>query len=151
MKIDEKFSIDAPIEKVWVFMRDPRTVAACVPGCESVEALSDTSYRTTIAVALGPIKTRFNLIVQITEETPLARIVCVTKGEEGSKASIVNASSEMLLASVDGATTEVTCSSEVSIAGRLGKFGQGIMKKRAAQLAGEFAAAVQQRMQSVNA
>jgi hypothetical protein len=39
----------------------------------------------------------------------------------------------------------------VSIVGRLGKFGLGIMKKRAAQLAGEFAAAIQQRMQTADA
>ncbi len=151
MKIDENFSINAPIEKVWAFIRDPQTVAACVPGCESVEALSDTSYRTTVAVSLGPIKARFKLIVEITEETPPTRIVCVTKGEEGSKASIVNATSELLLTPVDDTTTEITCTSEVSIAGRLGKFGLGIMKKRAAQLAGEFATAVQQRMQSIDA
>lgn len=151
MKIEEKFAIKASIEKVWAFIRDPQKVAVCVPGCESVEALSEKCYRTTIAVALGPIKARFNLMVQITEEEPPKRIVCVTKGEEGSKASIINATSELLLTPVDGATTEILCTSEVSIAGRLGKFGLGIMKKRAAKLAGEFAAAVQQTMETIDA
>jgi carbon monoxide dehydrogenase subunit G len=150
MKIDERFSIAAPIDKVWAFIRDPQTVAPCVPGCESVETLSETSYRSTIRIALGPIKARFNVIVQITEETPPARLVCVTKGEEGSKASIISATSEMLLTAIDDKSTEIACRSEVSIVGRLGKFGLGIMKKRAGQLAGEFATAVQQRMQTVD-
>jgi uncharacterized protein len=82
MKLDERFAISAPIEKVWSFIRDPHTVAPCIPGCESVESLSATSYRSTVAVALGPIKARFNFIVQITEETPPNKVVCVTKGEE---------------------------------------------------------------------
>jgi hypothetical protein len=150
MMIDERFSIAAPIDKVWAFIRDPQTVAPCVPGCESVETLSETSYRSTIGIALGPIKARFNVIVQITEETPPSRLVCVTKGEEGSKASIISATSEMLLTAVDDKSTEIACSSEVSVVGRLGKFGLGIMKKRASRLAEEFAAAVQQRMQTVD-
>ena len=148
MKIDERFAISEPIDKVWAFIRDPQTVAPCVPGCESVEVLSETSYRSTIGVALGPIKARFNVIVQITEETPPGRLVCVTKGEEGSKASVVSATSEMLLTAIGDRSTEVAYSSEVFVVGRLGKLGLGIMKKRVGQLAQEFSAAVQQRMPS---
>jgi uncharacterized protein len=151
MRIDERFAISAPIEKVWSFIRDPQTVAPCIPGCESVEALSANCYRSTVAVVLGPIKARFNVVVQITEEVPPNKIVCVTKGDEGSKASIVSARSEMRLTALDANTTEIACNSEVSVIGRLGKFGFGIMKKRASQIAAEFAAAVQQRMQSAHA
>ena len=39
------------------------------------------------------------------------------------------------------AGTEVHYVSEVSLVGRLGKFGLGIMKKKAKSLGGEFAAA----------
>ncbi len=148
MRIEEQFLIDAPIGAVWAFVRNPQTAAPCVPGCEAVEPLSETRYRSTIAVALGPIKARFNLVVEITEETPLSRLVCVTKGEEGGKASMLTATSEIRFVDQEGLRTEITCSSEVSIVGRLGKFGLGIMKKRATQLAAEFAAAVQQRMQT---
>lgn len=150
MKIDERFAVSAPIDEVWAFIRDPQTVAPCVPGCVSVEVLSETSYRSTIGIAIGPIKARFNVVVQITEEIPPGRLVCVTKGEEGSKASVISATSEMLLTAVGDKSTEIAYSSEVFIVGRLGKFGLGIMKKRAGQLAEEFAAAVQHRMQSVN-
>ena len=151
MKIDERLTIAAPIDKVWAFIRNPDTAAPCVPGCESVETLSDKSYRSTIAVALGPIKARFNVVVEITEESPPHRLLCVTKGDEGSKASMISATSEIVLTAVDDQTTAIACSSEFSIVGRLGKFGLGIMKKRATQLAGEFAAAVQERLKLVDA
>ena len=151
MKIEEKFVIEAPIDEVWTFVRNPETVAPCIPGCESVETLSDKRYRSTIAVALGPIKARFNVIIEITEETPPNRLLCMTKGEEGGKASMLTASSEISLEDRDGRSTAISCASEVAIVGRLGKFGIGIMKKRADQLAGEFAASVQQRMQAAHA
>jgi uncharacterized protein len=150
MRIDERFLIEAPIDAVWAFVRNPQTVAPCIPGCEAVDLISDKQYRSTIGVALGPIKARFNVVVEITEEIAPDRLVCVTKGEEGGKASMITATTEIKFAA-QGSGTEITCASEVSIVGRLGKFGLGIMKKRAAQLAAEFAAAVQQRMQVADA
>jgi carbon monoxide dehydrogenase subunit G len=151
VKIEERFVIAAPIDRVWAFIRDPERVAPCIPGCESVEGISADSYRSTIAVALGPIKARFNVIIQITEEQPPTKLACVTKGEEGSRASVISATSELRLAPEGDNRTEISCSSEVSIVGRLGKFGLGIMKKRATQLAAEFASAVQERVQAVDA
>jgi carbon monoxide dehydrogenase subunit G len=150
MKIEERLVIQAPIERVWAFVREPQTCAPCVPGCEGVEALSDTAYRVTVGIALGPIKARFNAVVTITEEAPPTRLVCQTKGEEGSKASILSATTEITFSPVDPDATEIVCSSEASIVGRLGKFGLGIMKKRAGQLAAEFALAAQEKMQAAN-
>ena len=146
MKIEERFTIPAPIERVWDFIRDPDRVAPCVPGCERVETISTTSYRSTIAVALGPIKARFVVVVEITDEKPPTRLTCVTKGEEGGPFT-----RRAIAAETNEKETEVYCTSEVSIVGRLGKFGLGIMKKRASQLAGVFAGAVQQRMQVADA
>jgi carbon monoxide dehydrogenase subunit G len=148
MKIEERFVIAAPIESVWAFIRDPDRVAPCIPGCEGVETISASRYRSTIAVALGPIKARFNVIVELTEEHPPHRMVCITKGEEGSRASVVSAQSELILTAVNEKETEVDCTSEVSIVGRLGRFGLGIMKKRASQLAGEFAAAMREKVRA---
>jgi uncharacterized protein len=148
MKIEERFVIAAPIETVWAFIRDPDRVAPCIPGCESVAAISASSYRSTIAVALGPIKARFNVTVELTEEHPPHRLACTTKGEEGSRASVMSARSELVLTAVNDKETEVGCTSEISIVGRLGKFGLGIMKKRASQLAVEFAAVMQERVQA---
>jgi carbon monoxide dehydrogenase subunit G len=68
MKIDERSLIGAPIDAVWPFVRNPQTVAPCIPGCEAVEQLSDKLFRGTIGVALGPIKACFNVVVEITEE-----------------------------------------------------------------------------------
>jgi carbon monoxide dehydrogenase subunit G len=148
MMIEERFVIAAPIETVWAFIRDPDRVAPCIPGCEKVEAVSPSSYRSTIAVALGPIKARFNVTVELTEEHPPHRLACTTKGEEGSRASVMSARSELVLTAINDKETEVGCKSDVSIVGRLGKFGLGIMKKRASQLAVEFAAAMQERVRA---
>ena len=88
MKVEGGFIVDAPIDRVWRAIRDPDVVAPCIPGCQSVESLSASSYKTSVRVALGPIATTFNATVEITEEEPPKRLACVTRGEEGGKAGL---------------------------------------------------------------
>jgi carbon monoxide dehydrogenase subunit G len=85
----------------------------------------------------------------VTREDPPERIFCTTRGEEGSRASILSAESVVSLLEVDTNTTEVSYSSEVSIGGRLGKFGLGVMKKKAISMSDAFAAAFRDKIAAV--
>ncbi len=139
MLIEETFTVDAPIDVVWKFITDPDKVGPCVPGCEGVEVTGPRTYRATVKVALGPIKTRFNVEVEWTEEEAPVYAASVTRGEEGGRASTLKADSVLRLSPVGNVATEVYYRSEVSIFGRLGKFGLGIMKKKATALGRQFA------------
>lgn len=119
---------------------NPDIVGPCVPGCEKVEILGPNSYRAHVGVKVGPIKAKFALTVEIIKETPPEEVISVTRGEEGSKASVVQADNILRLSEIDPHTTSVNYSSEVSVVGRLGKFGFGFMQKKAKALGGEFAA-----------
>jgi uncharacterized protein len=146
MKVEGSFVVDAPIDRVWRAIRNPDVVALCIPGCQSVESLGADSYKTSVRVALGPIATTFNATVEITEEEPPIRLACVTRGEEGGKASSLSAHSELLLTEVDGGRTQVCYRSKASIFGRLGRYGLGMMKKKADAIGTEFATAFTQRV-----
>ncbi|MSP50945.1 MAG: hypothetical protein EXQ91_00905 [Alphaproteobacteria bacterium] len=151
MQIAETFAVAAPIERVWRFITDPATVAPCVPGCQSYEVLTATSYKATIQIALGPIKTNFNVIVDLTKAEPPTYLASTARGEEGGKASTLTAKSELrLLANGPGATT-VSYASEVALVGRLGKFGLGMMKKKAKSIGEEFAVAFRTRVEAETA
>jgi hypothetical protein len=138
MTLDGSFTIPAPRHEVWNSIRNPAVVAPCVPGCTGVEAISPTSYRAKIAVTLGPISTAFDLVVEIADEQPPEQVSIRTRGVEGSRASLLNAVSVVKLAERDAALTEVSYTSDISITGRLGKFGLGMMRKKADQLRQEF-------------
>ena len=124
----------------------PMSWRPAFPDVSGVESLGANSYKTSVRVALGPIATTFNATVEITEEEPPKRLACVTRGEEGGKASSLSAQSELMLTEVDGGRTEVRYSSEASIFGRLGRYGLGMMKKKADAIGTEFAAAFTQRV-----
>lgn len=139
MRIEGSFIVAAPRERVFAEITNPALMASCVPGCEAIEVVDPKTYRARILVEVGPIKARFNLIVEVKSEVPPERVVSVTRGEEGSRASMLSANNELVLAPAAGGGTEVKYVSEVSVTGRLGKFGLGMMKKKAEQLGAKFA------------
>jgi carbon monoxide dehydrogenase subunit G len=150
MKVEDSFTVAAPPDRVWAFLTDPARMMPCVPGCESIEAVDATHYRAAIRVALGPIKTLFNVEIEIVEEERPHRIVSKTRGEEGSKASLLSADNLLrLTARADG--TEVFYSSEAALTGRLGKFGFGMLKKQAEKLGQEFAGRVRAALETAAA
>jgi len=139
MKIEETFSVKAPVERVWDFMMAPERMGPCVPGCGEVEILGENHYRANVKVAVGPIKTSFNVSVEFTEQDAPLYAATITRGEEGGKASMLTATSELRLTRVNSEETTIYYMSEVSLVGRLGKFGLGIMKKKAKTIGEEFA------------
>lgn len=146
MKIEGGFVVDAPIDRVWLAIRDPAVVAPCIPGCQAVEPLSANVYRAGVRVVFGPIATTFNVTVEITAEEPPHRLACVTRGEEGGKASSLTAHSELILSVLAPDRTQIQYSSDVSVFGRLGRYGLGMMKKKAEAIGTEFAVTFAQRL-----
>jgi carbon monoxide dehydrogenase subunit G len=148
MLIDDKFVVRAPREAVWRFMVDPKRMLPCIPGCESIEQIGPAQYRAAVKLEVGPIRTRFNLEVTIDLEEPPALIRSTTRGEEGTRASTLSAKSSLALAALDERTTEVSYSSDLSVVGRLGRFGLGMMKKKAQALGTAFADALRERIEA---
>ena len=140
MKIEKTFTVSAPQEQVWAFITDPQKVAQCIPGCEGAEEKEPGKYAAAINVKVGPIRVTFHVDIEQTEERPPEFASYLSKGEEGTRASRVSATSTLALKPVSANDTEVTYTSDINIVGRLGKFGSGMMQKIADNLGEEFVA-----------
>jgi carbon monoxide dehydrogenase subunit G len=138
MKIENSFVVRAPRDLVWRHIVDPRRMIACVPGCESIEQKGPQSFLATVRVEVGPIKSKFNLDVSIDVEEPPSVIISTTRGEEGTRASTLSSKNRLELRALDERTTEVAYSADVTLVGRLGRFGLGMMKKKADSLGASF-------------
>lgn len=146
MKIAGSFAVAAPVDRTWRAITDPQVVGACLPGCEEIETVSPTLYRAQIGVKLGPISATFAAEVEVLEEEPPVRVVSVTRGEEGGRASRIRSENILTLEPADDGGTRVTYEADMTVAGRLAKFGFGVMKKKAQSLAGEFAGNFEARL-----
>jgi uncharacterized protein len=147
MKIEKTFTVAAPQQQVWEFITSPERVAPCVPGCEGAKQTGPGAYKATITSKVGPIKATFHVDIETAEERPPEFAVYVTKGQEGSRASRVSATSTLALHYLDAAHTDVTYTSEIKIMGRLGKFGAGVMSKVADSIGDRFVAELRKRVE----
>lgn len=148
MRIEGNFDIAASRDTVYRHITDPGLMARCVPGCEAIEQVSPTGYLARVSISVGGIKARFNLVVEVTREQPPELVLSQTRGEEGSRASVLAADNELSLVEVDPLTTRVSYASEVSVTGRLGKFALGVMKKKVEAMGREFAGRLREFIQT---
>ena len=146
MRIEQSFMLGVPVERAWRYVRDAQFVAACIPGCERVEALDGNNYLSTVAVAIGPFHMRFALEIQILSERQNVELRFRARGEEGGRASTLNSESVLRLEPAEEACTQVRLESEVQVNGRLGRFGLGVMRKKTQDLAKQFAELMSQRI-----
>ena len=138
--------VPAPRDRVWRFIKSADAVGACIPGCEDVEVVGEGRFKAKVKVRIGPIKALFKFDIEALEERPLEFASYSTRGEEGGRASRLSAKSQLTLRAIDNGETELTYASEISIAGRLGRFGAGVMKKKADDIGQQFAQAVRERI-----
>ena len=148
MNIEKKFILRASQEDTWNFITSPELVAACITGCEGAEQTGPGKYKAAIKTKVGPIKIRFNVNIETSEERPPEYAEYLTTGEEGGRASRMKARSALSIISLDAETTEVTYRSEITMMGRLGKFGSGMMQKVADSMGDEFVAALRSRIET---
>lgn len=146
MLIQQQFTVPAPVPAVWAFFRDVRTVATCVPGVEQVEAVDARTYRGTMRVKVGPLGFRLTgrLVEQGVDEAARTATLLVA-ADDRSLASAVSATLRLHVSeAAEGAA--VALDTDASVLGRLGQFGQGVIKLAADAVMKQFAAAVRQRL-----
>jgi len=63
-------SVNVPPERVWDMLLDPETLKAVVPGCQSVEKVSDTHFRADVTLGIGPVTGRYRANVMLSDLDP---------------------------------------------------------------------------------
>jgi len=151
MKIEKTFTVDAPQQEVWALITSAEQIAPCIPGCQGAEETAPGKYKASIQTKVGPIKTTFAVEIECTEERPPEYAAYSTKGDEGSHASRIKATTTLSLKPLTAVQTEVSYASDIQIMGRLGKFGSGMMQKIADGVGDEFVAALKDKVEGKEA
>jgi len=150
--IDQNVTIAAAPEKVWDFMMDVPAVSTCVPGVEEVNEVSPDLYKGVIGVKVGPIGLKLHGQVTLVEkdrENWQARmdVQATDRKIPGS----VTAKATMKLTPRDDGQTDVAIHTDASILGKLGQFGQAVIRKKADQILAEFASNMSKKLSTETA
>src|SRR5213082_2799180 len=141
MLIDHRITVPAPPERVWAFMMDIPAVSRCVTGLNDVARIDDRTYSGVMNVRVGPIAVKLDGRVLVAERDEAARqarmdLQAADKRVNGA----VNARMRMQLAAAeDGSATDVAIQTDANVMGKLGEFGQAVIRKKADQIVQEFA------------
>lgn len=143
MILDQQATIPAPVDRVWDFMIDMARVSRCVPGVESFDAVAPDTYEGVLRVKVGPIALRFQGRVEVAGRDEAARSTRFEiSAAENRMASTLHASAVFTLVPQGTVETEIRVHTEASVFGRLGEFGEALMRRQAQQVVAEFSANV---------
>ena len=129
IKLEDAFTIDEPIEKVWKFLSDPQQVAPCLPGAEILEVVSETEYKGAMKLKLGPFSAQFKgevVIEHMDAASHEIRMVGRGKDARGTGSAVMVIVGK-LKALPDGGT-EMTSSSQLTINGKMAQFGSRMIQ-----------------------
>jgi carbon monoxide dehydrogenase subunit G len=148
MIIEQRVTVAAPAARVWEVVIDVPAVSRCVPGVDSVEKIDDDTYSGTMKIKVGPISLNLQgriTIVERDRENWQARMEL--KAADRRISGSVGAKMTMRLEPRDD-QTDLAIHTDAAIMGKLGEFGQAVMRKKADQIVAEFARNLSAQMQA---
>lgn len=149
MDMTGEYRIPAPREAVWRALNDPEVLKASIPGCESVEKLSDTEFQAKVTAAVGPVKARFGGKVTLSDIDPPNGYTISGEGQGGA-AGFAKGGAKVKLAP-DGEGTLLSYQVTASVGGKLAQVGSrlidGVSKKMAEEFFTRFVQQVTQQQQ----
>lgn len=147
MKLEQSFTVAAPVEQVWAALIDVERVAPCLPGAEITGSDESGAYHGTFTVKLGPTTASYNGTLHLEEVDEAAHAVVMSargtdkRGQGGATATIRS------VVAPEGDGTRVEVDTDFTITGRLARFGRGgMIEDVSRRLLADFSTCLRQRI-----
>ena len=137
MKMSGEYTLNAGREDVWQALNDPEVLKLCIPGCESIEKLSDTEMEAVATAKVGPVKAKFKGKVQLSDLDPPNSYTISGEGSGGA-AGFAKGGAKVTLADADGGGTVLAYDVDATVGGKLAQIGQRLVDGAAKKMADQF-------------
>ena len=122
---------------VWARLNDAETLKASIPGCESLEKLSDTELQAVAKVTIGPVSARFKGKVNLSDLDPPNSYRISGQGE-GGIAGFAKGGANVRLTDAEGGGTKLSYDVDAQVGGKIAQLGSRLIDSTAKKLADEF-------------
>ncbi len=139
MEMSGRYRIPAPRAKVWAALNDPVVLRESIPGCQSLEKISDTEMVATVKSKVGPVSATFTGSVTLSNLDPPNGYTITGEGK-GGVAGFAKGGADVALADDDGMTL-LTYTAKGQVGGKLAQIGARLVDATAKQMADQFFAA----------
>src|SRR5215469_10407500 len=128
--------IEAPRDVVWVALNDVEVLRQSIPGCQSIEKVSDTEMNAKVTLKVGPVKATFTGRVTLSDLDPPNGYTISGDGSGGA-AGFAKGSAKVRWVENAGAT-DLHYDVKAQIGGKLAQLGARLIDATAKKLAGDF-------------
>ena len=144
MEMTGEFRIPVPRQRVWEALNDPEILKQSIPGCQTLEKVSDTEFNGKVVASVGPVRATFGGKVTLSDLDPPQSYKISGEGS-GGVAGFAKGGAKVNLAEDSGATV-LHYEVQAQVGGKLAQVGSrlidGVARKMASDFFGRFAAAV---------
>jgi carbon monoxide dehydrogenase subunit G len=149
MLMEGKFTLKAPIQKIWDTLLEPETLLSCIPGAEKLERLDEKTYDCVVKQKIGPVSVKFKFKSTITKMESPVHMEIEGEGEDIAKAGHFVQKSIVDLQEISPNEVEVSYKTDATIVGKLAMFGDRMMRAKAKKVEEEFTKALQEKLKSL--
>lgn len=139
MKLNNEFTVSAPLDRTWETLLDVERVGSCLPGAQMDPADESGLYRGRMKMKLGPMAMAYEGTARLVEVDEDAHVTVMdVQGREAKGQGTAAATIRNTLEEAPGGT-RVKVETDLQVTGRQAQFGRGIMEDVAGRMLGQFA------------
>ena len=138
MELTDRFNVQAPAKEVWGLFFDLPRIARCLPGCEEVHAVDESTYRARMVQKVGPFQVAMDLDIKVEEMVEGERVVVAGGGKDRMGNTLRLNRLSLELASLSDEETEVSYAMDFNLYGRMATLGSAMVKRKAEETRAEF-------------
>jgi carbon monoxide dehydrogenase subunit G len=128
--------IPAPRQRVWEGLNDPEILKQSIPGCETIEKVSDTEFTAKVTARVGPVKASFAGKVTLSDLDPPAGYTISGEGT-GGVAGFAKGGAKVSLEE-EGGETVLRYEVQAQVGGKLAQIGSRLIDGTARKMADDF-------------
>ena len=136
MEMNGEHKINAKIQKVWEALNNPEILFKTIPGCETIEKVSENELTATVKAKIGPVSAKFKGKVTLSEINPPNSYTISGEGQGGA-AGFGKGSAKVSLKE-NAEFTILSYSANAQVGGKLAQIGARLVDGAAKKIANEF-------------
>lgn len=139
MEFEFSSPLPAPVEIVWAAIEDIERVALCIPGVVRVEREDTDRYVGALRVKVGPIALELGGLVTVELLDAATRTLrFLGEARDRRVPGQIKSRATLIVTAHDDGGSELYLHSDTHILGKLGEFGQPVVRRKTEQVLREF-------------
>ena len=125
MEVKGEYQIASTREQVWAALNDVDILKACIPGCESLDRISDTEFAAKVTASIGPVRAKFNTSLKL-ENVQAPESYTLVGSSKGGVAGFGRGSADVTLSETNGGTL-LNYIADFKVGGKLAQVGSRLV------------------------